>query len=264
MIAKLFIIFIFLSAPFTGHAEKLATLDTSSLDQALVRVVTKESDQEKLKNYRVLIVKDGNQYTYSLRDNGAYPLQLGNGDYAIALLENVENKTYKVVDKKNIRLNIEDEFTPFLNSNDILNWSKDMEPIKMATNLTDGMKKNREKVEVIYEYVVNNIKYDFDKASRIKEIYNPSIESTFESSKGICYDYASLFGSMTRSVDVPTKLVTGYKNDIPDYHSWNEVYFEDNKNWNIVDTTYDAAYIQAKKPVNMIKDPNEYKVKLVY
>ena len=38
--------------------------------------------------------------------------------------------------------------------------------------------------------------------------------------------YSSLLASMLRSLDVPTKLVTGYV--APDYlyHAWNEVYIE--------------------------------------
>ncbi len=47
---------------------------------------------------------------------------------------------------------------------------------------------------------------------------------------------------MLRSIDIPTKLVMGYKNDIEKYHAWNEVYLDGK--WINLDTTYDSAYVQ--------------------
>ena len=46
---------------------------------------------------------------------------------------------------------------------------------------------------------------------------------------------------MLRSVGVPTKLVMGRKNDIKEYHAWNQVYLADNNEWINIDTTYDAG-----------------------
>ena len=67
---------------------------------------------------------------------------------------------------------------------------------------------------------------------------------------------------MLRSVDVPTKLIMGYKDDIESYHAWNEVYLDGQ--WMVMDTTYDAAYAQKDVPINMIKANKEYKIEKIY
>lgn len=77
---------------------------------------------------------------------------------------------------------------------------------------------------------------------------------------GICYDYSSLFGSMLRSLGIPTKLVMGRKDDIEAYHSWNEVYLEDENKWVTIDTTYDAGMKNNKIIKPMIKDINDFNV----
>ena len=84
----------------------------------------------------------------------------------------------------------------------------------------------------------------------------PNIEQTLKSKSGICYDYAALMAGMLRSLNIPTKLVKGYKNDLNNYHAWNEVLIEDK--WVIIDTTYDAAFVKANREVDMIKSLNEY------
>src|SRR5699024_7509185 len=115
-----------------------------------------------------------------------------------------------------------------------------------------------EKIKIIYNYITNNIKYDNEKAYIVQADYIPSIDDTFKFQSGICYDYAVLTAAMLRSLDIPTKLLMGYKSDIEKYHAWNEAYI--NGKWIIIDTTYDSAYVQNEVPIAMIKDSNEYKV----
>ncbi|WP_436756450.1 transglutaminase-like domain-containing protein, partial [Streptomyces sp. URMC 124] len=62
---------------------------------------------------------------------------------------------------------------------------------------------------MIHEYIVDTIRYDKALASSELTDYLPDIDRTLSGKKGMCYDYASLFASMLRSVDIPTKLVMG-------------------------------------------------------
>ena len=95
---------------------------------------------------------------------------------------------------------------------------------------------DEELIQLYYNYVVTNIKYDYDKIQNLDYSYLPSNDATLVSGTGICYDYSSLLASMLRSQGIPTKLVKGYTSWTSVYHAWNEIYLA----WVIVDTTYDS------------------------
>ena len=61
---------------------------------------------------------------------------------------------------------------------------------------------------------------------------------------------------MLRSIGIPTKLVKGYKNDLKEYHAWNQVLLDGS--WITIDTTYDAALKKGNIKISMIKDGTEY------
>jgi transglutaminase-like putative cysteine protease len=107
-----------------------------------------------------------------------------------------------------------------------------------------------------YDFIVQNILYDFDKISTLTSDYIPIPDKTLLALKGICYDYSSLFAAMKRSEGVPIKLVKGYSTLVDGYHAWNEV-FIDGK-WIVVDTTVDAAYYKGKVKFSFSKDVADY------
>ena len=82
--------------------------------------------------------------------------------------------------------------------------------VKKAKEIVGSKSKELDKVAAVYDYVVNNFSYDYDKAKTVKSGYVPNPDSILSSKKGICLDYASVMVSMLRSQDVPTKLVVGY------------------------------------------------------
>ena len=84
----------------------------------------------------------------------------------------------------------------------------------------------------------------------------PQLDEILSSKSGICYDYAALFAGMLRSEGIHTKLVKGYKNDMKEYHAWNEVLIDGI--WVIIDTTYDAALNKQKNKPSMYKRTDEY------
>lgn len=69
---------------------------------------------------------------------------------------------------------------------------------------------------------------------------------------------------MLRSVNVPVKLMTGYKNDVKAYHAWNQVYLSESNSWMIVDTTYDSLKKLYKNPYTMSKSAGDYKISKHY
>lgn len=204
-----------------------------------------------------MVEKDATKYYYDLKkEEDFFPLQLGQGDYTVAVLENTSGNKYKVLVKKSFKANIEDENAVYIKSAQPIVWNENMKAIKFAKTVSKDNNTSLKIVQALYDYVVNNIKYDSEKIKNINTDYIPNIDNIFAEGKGMCYDYSALFGAMLRSCGIPAKLVKGYKDDIKDYHAWNEVYIDGD--WVVVDTTYDAWMLKNGTSHSMIKDANIY------
>ena len=251
------VIFFILLISTTSFAQN-TIVDLKNLDKGVISVnYGKNTD-----NMKVLITKGSNKEHYNLKANTNYPLQFGDGEYTITILEHVNGNQYRPLGTEKVNLKLKDEKQLYLQSTEMVNWNKDMLAIKKAKELTKDAKTEDEKFQAIYDYVTQNIKYDNKKAATIQAGYIPSIDTVLKSQSGICYDYSVLTAAMLRSLDIPTKLVMGYKSDIKEYHAWNEVYL--NGKWVIVDTTYDSDYVQKEVPIEAYKSVEEYKVEKIY
>jgi transglutaminase-like putative cysteine protease len=207
---------------------------------------------------RLLVEKNENKYYYSLNNSiEAIPLQMGNGNYTIKVLENIKDTRYRVVLKEEVSLKESKDNRCFLSSSQPIYWDKSQRVLDIGGKIIKDEDTDIEKTKKIYNYIIKNIEYDDNKINFLKTNYVPDIDKTLESNKGICYDYAAAFAGLLRSLDIPTKLVKGYKDDLDSYHAWNEV-FIDGK-WHIIDTTYDAALQKGSKSVKMIKEAIKYK-----
>lgn len=256
-IILILIIILLLSSTVVQAAESL--IDKTSLNSGVIKI------DNNGKVGAVRVTKGDTKYDHIIKGNVTIPLQLGNGDYTIQLLENAGGTSYKQLSKETITLDMVNLNDVYLQSIQKINWNNDMEAIKKAKSLTKNLKTDKEKVEAIYKYIITNISYDYDKAKKLSTVktgYNPIIDDTLKIQTGICYDYSSLMGGMLRSLGIPTKLIMGYKSDMNEYHAWNQVYIEDQ--WLNIDTTYDAALKKGKKAVTMIKEASEYTIKYEY
>ena len=65
----------------------------------------------------------------------------------------------------------------------------------------------------IYDYITQNITYDYDKASDPPTGYTSDVDAILASGTGICLDYAAVMASMLRSQRIPTRLEVGYAQD---------------------------------------------------
>lgn len=251
-VASLFLAFIFILTPF-GEAFATSTYNIDIRDNRTISITgTSIKDGD-----RVLVEKDNQKYYYSLASSGgSFPLQLGSGRYDVKVLEKLSGNKYKVLSKKSLDLNQFDEREAFLTSAQPVEWIQNGQVAKLAKELTKDLKTDEEKVKAIYNYIVQNISYDSSKTNGLSDDYVPNNEDTLRALSGMCYDYASLFGAMLRSLDIPTKLVKGYKNDLVSYHAWNEVLIDGH--WVLIDTTYDSAFVKGNISVNMIKSNSDY------
>jgi len=236
-------------------------LDESNIDNGVVGIEYIENNGNR---FKVVISKDNEKYyyDYSGLKEEYFPLQCGDGEYEISILENLYGTTYRLIKKERISVDIAEENNVYLQSVQNVCWSNDMAPIIKAAELTEGLERTSDKVKAIYNYIVENIDYDFDKINKLDKLYIPDIEAVFETGKGICYDYASLFASMLRSQGIPAKLVKGYSDIIDGYHAWNEVYIDGE--WVIIDTTYDAIMMGHSEFSGFEKSNNVYNAARVY
>ena len=215
------------------------------------------------KKLKIMVTKGGDKYTYDLKgDNSyqSYPLQLGDGDYKVSIMENIGGNEYKYVLSVNVKVRSSNPNAKYLTSVQMINWTKSMAPIKKAKSLTDGLS-DQKKLEKIYNFVVNNIKYN-SSITKLPSGYIPNINTTYSSKKGICYDFASIFAGMLRSVGIPTKLIKGTSSNVSGYHAWNEVYI--NGKWRIIDTSYDSQLKAGGHTTTLYKAGKDYSKSKVY
>ncbi|RCX15465.1 transglutaminase superfamily protein [Anaerobacterium chartisolvens] len=260
-VISLFAAIYLMTAAFNVFAKDDVIFDKSHLSTGIIRVNYNGQSSSKLK---CMVQKQSNAYYYDLASGDSFPLQFGNGEYTIAILENVEGKKYRIIKKDTVNLQLKNQNDVFLTSIKLINWNENADAVKKAKELTRDSKTDMDKVIAIYEYVTRQIAYDNKKISLIGPDYMPVIDEVLKDRKGICYDYCSLFAAMLRSVSVPTKLIMGHKNDIETYHSWNGVYIKEKGKWLTIDTAYDSILLQRNLPVSMIKEDGQYKADKEY
>lgn len=214
------------------------------------------------KYLKSIIEKDGEEYIYNIiSDIELFPLQMGNGEYNITILGSSDGRRFKVLSKNIITVTLETNIV-FLSTHQIVSWNDESEVTIFAKQLVEGLESDREKFEVIHNYIINNVSYDYEKASSLPRGYIPNPDSTLEENLGICYDFASLTASMLRAVDIPVKLVKGYSTYTPVYHAWNEVLLDDT--WIVIDASTDSIFINANVNIVIEKSTSSYLPSKIY
>jgi hypothetical protein len=135
--------------------------------------------------------------------------------------------------------------------NDAIKPNKDID--NMAVKIVGNEKSDTKKAYLIYRWISKNIKYDYEKAKNISEdprgISSGSIIA-FETRKGICFDYSSLYVTMCKTAGLKVRLVTGlgYSGVLWGDHAWNQVFSSEENKWINVDTTFGSAGNYFDKP----------------
>lgn len=214
---------------------------------------------------RVTVAKGEAKYTYTITAGETevfLPLQLGNGEYTITVLENTTGNKYQVKHRENVKLDLKDGNAVYLNAIQLVNWNDKGNAAKKAIELAKKQKTDTQKAKAIYDYIVSTIKYDEKLAANVATTYIPNIDQVIKAQKGICYDYAALFAAMLRANGIPAKLVMGKSAYVDTYHAWNEVYLDGE--WVIMDTTVDTAYKNKNKKIDLYKKADYYVVDKQY
>lgn len=230
---------------------------TDNVNQGIVKIMCTSPNGGRLK---VRIENGSGKYTYDLSSGvvESYPLQMGNGEYKITVLENSGGDKYQIVGATKVTAQMADEKQVYLGSVQNVKWTQQNQAIQYGKSLTTGKSEIIDKAETLYHYMVNGTySYDYKKYASLPSTYLPSIDRTYKEKTGICYDFSSLFAAMLRSQGIYAKLVTGYTPNAEGFHAWNEVYDASSNTWLIIDTTYDLQIISTKS-VKMSKSSKDY------
>ena len=253
---------------------KGVTMDASNTEDGYVMIKCDNGSDKKLKV--IVAGPSGVKYTYNLNNSGQYEtfiLSDGNGQYSIGVYQNVEGTKYSTLFSKKLDVKLTDQFVPFLSPNQYVNYTADSQTVKLAAQLTSGMTDELDKVQAVYNYVVNNITYDKQKAQSVQSGYLPVVDEVLTTKKGICFDYAAVMTAMLRSQNIPTKLVTGYTGSA--YHAWISTYtaetgwvegviFFDGVSWKLMDPTFASSSNSSDAIMKYIGDGKNYTEKYLY
>lgn len=156
------------------------------------------------------------------------PLNMGNGLYTIAVMQDTTGSRYVELYSVDIDVKIQTEQSPYLVPNVFCDYDASSAAVAKARELTQDAKNEGDALRLIYEWIEGNITYDKAKAAALtgKQGYVPNPDETLESKTGICFDYASLAAAMLRSIGIPCKIVTGYVSPDGVYHAWNMVWID--------------------------------------
>ena len=248
-----------------------AAVDASNSSEGYVMI--KYTGGKDVKVKAIIEKNGGTKYTYDVLNKGSYetfPLSEGKGTYKVTVYENAGGTKYTTAFGTSVSSNMSDDYTTFLYPNQYAWYTANSNVVKKAKEIVGSKSKELDKVAAVYDYVVNNFSYDYDKAKTVKSGYVPNPDSILSSKKGICLDYASVMVSMLRSQDVPTKLVVGYAGDT--YHAWINVYVKDvgwldnviyfdGKNWELVDPTFAST---SSSKTSYKPEQSKYSTKFVY
>ena len=253
------------------YGDDNVSIDASNTDQGYVMVSVDSSDSR----IKVQITDPTeNVYTYDLKIGNyeTFPLSGGDGTYTVDVLENVSDNNYARLVSQDIDVSLSNEFLPFLYPNQYAWYESGDNVVNFGIKLSDHSSDDLDYLTQVYHYVIENIEYDYDKAETVKTSYLPDVNETFETGKGICWDYASLMTALLRSQKIPTKLLIGYSGTA--YHAWISVYLEesgwidniisfDGTDWKLMDPTM-AASKDEEAAEEYIGDGSNYTVKYTY
>lgn len=244
------------------------TIDASHMSEGYI-MVSYTGTNEKVKLQ--ITGPDEVVYTYDLHgDYETFPLTAGSGSYTVGVFENIEGTSYSTLFTQTIDVKIDDEFGPYLYANQYVNFNGDSKVVEKAEKLSKPCNDDLEVIEQVYNYMISNFTYDYDKAESVQSGYLPDVDEVFEAQTGICFDYAAVMAAMLRSQRIPTRLEVGYAGDV--YHAWISTYIEeqgwvngiiqfDGKNWELMDPTFAST---SSKPEDFVTNTDEYITKFVY
>lgn len=246
-----------------------ALIDVSSASKGYVGAAATSNSRLKLQ-----VTKDGRSMNYDMPSDGTpviVPLDMGNGIYTIAVMQNTTGSRYAELYSTSVNVTLDTEQAPYLVPNLYCDYSENSNVVTKARELTKDAQNEGDALRKIYAWIENNVKYDNAKAEQLsgKTGYIPNPDDTLQTQTGICFDYASLAAAMLRSIGIPCQIITGYVSPDGIYHAWNMVWIDGEwktasfsinpRDWTRIDLTF-----AANGASDTIGDNSNYEQRYVY
>jgi transglutaminase-like putative cysteine protease len=252
----------------TVYKSEVSVIDASNVSEGYIMVKYKGSNS-KVK----LQITGPDQVTYTYDLHGGYevfPLTAGDGSYTVSVFENVSDNQYATAQSETVSVELSNKFGPYLYPSQYVNFTADSLPVAKAEELAKNCDSDLEVVSAVYNYIIDNFSYDYDKAASVKSGYLPVVDDVFKSNTGICFDYTAVIATMLRTQGIPTRLEVGYMGE--QYHSWVSIYTKetgwingiiefDGKDWKMLDPTFAST---SKDPESFTTENSKYTTKYVY
>jgi len=232
------------------------------------------------KELRVIIdYPDEISYTYPLKNDGTweiFPFSSGDGKYTIQIFEQLVDTKYYLALGTETQIALDSEFAQFIQPNKHVDFGNSTIAIETATTLVEDTYTDLEKVEILYNFVINNFTYDYELAETVQDGYLTNLDDFWEKKSGICLDYATLLTSMLRSQGIPAKLVIGDVRDRQQsLHAWTSVFIEESgriKNgphstgntWVLLDPTFVQNADNIRKVLRFVRNEANYHAHYLY
>lgn len=216
---------------------------------------------------------DGVTYTYNLSGGKEYfPLSAQSGVYTFGIYENIVDNQYGINLSESVNISITNSFGAFLYPNQYCMFNSGYTTVAKASELAYSANSDLDVISNVYNYVINNISYDYNKAVNVASGYVSNVDHILSVKCGICLDYAAVMTCMLRSQGIPTRLEVGYAGSA--YHAWISTYVNevgwingmisfDGVHWSLMDPTFAATSSEAEL-ASFIGDGSNYVVKYVY
>lgn len=118
----------------------------------------------------------------------------------------------------------------------------------ISTYIENNFQTESDKIRAVFYWTAKTISYDADNMFEVKfdESLQERISRAFNTQKGNCFDYASIFNQLANAVGVKSLVISGYtkwnKVRIDNLsHAWNAARI-DNK-WYLFDPTWGSGYV---------------------
>ncbi|MDL2215661.1 transglutaminase-like domain-containing protein [Ruminococcaceae bacterium OttesenSCG-928-N02] len=254
-----------------AYGNSLVTVDASNKTNGyFMAIYTGTNHKVKLQ----ITGPDGNTYTYNMSSfYEAFPLTAGDGNYLVAVYENVYGNNYTPIMSQYIEVALADANAPYLRPSQYVNYAVGSTTVALGQTLAEGCESDLEVVSAAYNWVIDNITYDHYKAETVQSGYLPDVDYIIEYGYGICFDYAAVLATFLRTQRIPTRLQVGYSGGI--YHAWVSVYVEDigwingiiqfdGESWKLMDPTFADSANQEQWITDYIANTANYQIRYEY
>lgn len=170
-------------------------------------------------------------------------------------LPGIIDDSLKIVTKEVKSIDLNETINNTLNNNVIIYYNgvtleegvKSDEALNVfARKLVEKQNTTEEKGKEIYNWISKNITYDYEKQKKIFEddfSEKSGAINTFNTRKGICFDFSCLYASMCIANGIKVRMITGEGFNTQEWvnHAWNQIYIPEKEKWINVDSTFSIA-----------------------